>query len=222
MSFEMSFEGLSHGGFVNSEAYQTLQDGLTFNEITPDLLQDISKNIMDTFGYVCPDIYQTNILEGQFFNNAAMETIFSEGQVIDENLLYDQNFIWHIGQQYGVDAVSGVIAHEMGHQITNVVYTGAEVELSNWHNELCADYISGIVTRLADLSPDAMHGFYAGEAWMPSESHPAGGLRTEAFDKGYEWASHSMNNTFAEFILDSPSTIQNLLEENVVNYFTTY
>lgn len=211
MSSDIYFTGLDNGEAFQTEAYQAWQDGIAFSEITPELIHDLSQDIKNTN----LEVFQTNIWEGEFFNNAAM---LKE----EPALLYDQNLLWHVGQQYGIDAISGILAHEVGHHIVNSVFNHSNIELSSWQNELCADYISGVVSGLSGLSPEGMHNFYAGDAWEPCDTHPAGGLRAEAFDKGIEWAANPSHQTFSEFLIQSPSELREMLQNDILNVFTSY
>ncbi|MFZ5965716.1 MAG: hypothetical protein ACOYVK_00865 [Bacillota bacterium] len=222
MDFAVNFTGLTHGEFIHSDVYQQLADGVSYGEITPELMGDISHNIMETFGKICPDVYETLIQDGQYFDNMAMETWYHGSEIVDNNLLYNTDFVYDLGKQYGADAIVGAISHEMGHQMVNQIFYASDNQLSDWQQELCADYIAGISSGLADLSPDSMCDFYSESANEPSESHPNGDLRIEAFTKGYEWASNCLNHTFADFIVPNTTTLKEMLLHDVILPYSDY
>ena len=184
-------------------------DGAAYSEITPEAILSISEKIMDTFGE-----YGMRVIQEPGTYNALMTT----GG--DPHLNYDQNFLWSVGEQYGTDAISGIVAHEIGHQVVDDLFTGSDIHLSNWQHELCADYISGVVSQLNGLSPDAMHHFYSEYlVAYGGNSHPVGGLRSEAFDKGVDWASNQTNAVFSEFMLQNHYELSEMLQHDVLNAF---
>jgi hypothetical protein len=195
---------------LHSPGYHSWQDGVTYNEISPDTIQQLSETFMNAFGEYGIEVFDEN---GIF--NASM-SLGGDGV-----LTYDPNLLWSVGENFGADAISGVLAHEVGHHMVEQVFGDHALEITSWQHELCADYIAGIVTQLGGMSPEAMHKFYSDFNISPINDmeHPAGGLRSEAFDAGIEWAENNHNAIFSEFLLKDKSVLMDMFETDVLNHF---
>ncbi|MCL2659931.1 MAG: hypothetical protein FWD64_05365 [Acidobacteriaceae bacterium] len=202
-----SYDAPLVGGLVGSDVfhspeYLALQDGVALKEITPHLIDSLAETMMGAFGMHGVEVIQDY---GEF--NAGMQP----GS--DAVLSYDPNFLWSMGQQFGPDAIVGIVAHEVGHHIADNYLSADATSLDR---EQCADCISGVLTRMYGLSPDAMDGFYANMiVAVGGDDHPLGGIRSDAFHQGYDWASDERNQVFSHFLLQDPQNLAQMLAENL-------
>jgi len=206
-----NFDGFAGDNLLCDSSQQVISDSFDFNDLTPQLMQDITNDVANLFGRVCPDAFEIPV-----FNNMAMYSTLGEGLPIDNDLLYNPNFMWHIANEYGNETIFGVIAHELGHQINNEIVLQSGVEIDSWQNELCSDFLSGVYMRLANMDCNGMSEFFSKEAWEESESHPGGAMRSEAFMSGYNWAD---NNVFAQFEIKGNYPLVDVLKENILNKY---
>lgn len=183
----------------NSLLHDSWLDGISYREITPEVIQDISSKMMELFGRYEIDIYQRI-----GYNNASM-TLGEEA-----NLSYDPNLLWSLSKQYGADAVIGVLAHEIGHHIVETTAGFGEI-ISDWHHEFCADYISGVIGDLYGVDQSVIDRMYSDGVFSPASlSHPNGGLRAEAYDMGAQWSQDSANGVFYEFLLKNNYELESM------------
>lgn len=176
------------------------QDGVRYDEITPENMSAMADQIMSLFVKYGVDTHEINGGENVFMSLDHPE--FS----------YDPNLMWTLGQRYGADAITGITGHEIGHHIVETNLAD-DINVTDWQHELCADYISGIVSQLNGVDHEVMHNMYADPGFAPaSDTHPSGGLRSQAYDMGVEWAQNSSNSVFHEFLLTNESQLESMFQ----------
>lgn len=173
-AFSPSFTGLSDGGLQGSGTYQSWLDGLSRDEIQESAIRVVASEIAEEFGMATPGIVDTPL--------APNMEMFSVSNGI---LRYNEDFVIELSDSTGADAVIGVIAHEMGHKLTDEII--GNQNLTNWQQELCADTIAGVSLARAGMDPEGLEEFFRTQCGEGSDSHPHAQLRIEYLMKGYEW-----------------------------------
>lgn len=196
---------------MNSDSNFDSNFDFDFHNFSQDTMHDITMDVTDVLGKLCPEVHDIPI-----FNNMAIVSSETGNALLQNDLLYNQNFIWHIGQEYGNETIFGVVAHEIGHEITNQLSYTNDWVLSDHQKELCSDFISGAFMKMSNLNPQGMEDFFSKEAWQESESHPGGLNRIGAFEAGYQWASEDV---FSAFEIRDSHSIQDILTSNVIDVF---
>lgn len=166
------------------------------NGLTIDDLKKVM-NEMSASLYQKPlDIYESTQANMSWNANHSYEWIRSNMDWCREmSLKYGSN-----------DLVSCVGAHEIGHGVTNKLDRTQGWKLTDWHHELCADFIAGAISFREHLNPDVAREFYMNDAICPCTSHPDGITRVGAFTVGYDWAKthlgeyENIERVFNDFI----------------------
>ena len=133
----------------------------------------------------------------QFTMNAAINTYYRQSY-------YGKHFMYMAAAQYGYPIIFGIVAHEVGHLINRYTLQTLDtrvaggssmlVQTSEAHpkwDELCADYLSGIVLAkaLPRLSQKPIIEFLRGT--QPDADHPHGFWRVMAVEMGYQWGCNN-------------------------------
>jgi hypothetical protein len=193
---------------INDSIHKMLSPQFDFSSLDDSIMQEAVNGIASVFGNVHPEVQEI-----PYFNNMAMQSIHIPDVISHDSLLYNDNFMWHISNAYGNEAVIGIMAHEVGHALTNHFEENNGWQLDNWQKELCADYISGIYTRMAGIDPDPMINSFRDECWPEDVTHPGGLIREKVFEEGYNLASHDPFLTFE--IHD----LHGILQHNIVDQY---
>ena len=180
--------------------------------------QDIVNNIADMFGYahnairvqvdgndvasVWNDSNQNQqIDDGELSLHFTMNASMNSYQRVS---VYGKNFMYYNACKYGYPLIFGVAAHEVGHLVGHHAMDVLETKIMNglpalvitqrmhpYWDELCADYLSGIVLAKAipplDGTPQKEYLATAKAGPM----HPDGYLRCLAFQIGYQWGRNN-------------------------------
>lgn len=152
----------------------------------------------------------------QFSMNAAINT-YSRAS------FYGAHFMHHTATQYGYPVIFGIVAHEIGHLINRYTMATLETQIvggqsvlmqtsqlqAHW-DELCADYLAGIVLSKASprLSQNPMI-----ESLRYSQSdadHPDGFWRVYAIEMGHQWGCGN-SPALASRILTNTQYVRQLL-----------
>lgn len=99
-------------------------------------------------------------------------------------IVYSPQFLTGVNNQFGEDAIVGIIAHEYGHAIDAV--TPATWMNGSWGRELRADAWAGCALARDGLSPNALQSALSALFAYPSYDHPGANLRLPAIQAGYE------------------------------------
>ena len=160
----------------------------------------------------------------RFTMNASMSPYSRES-------LYGKHFMYTHAQEYGTPFIFGVIAHEVGHLVNHYAMNALENRLVNgisclvevqrlaarW-DELCADYLSGVVLAQAQprLSHEPIKNFFRGTT--ADEAHPDGIWRMYAVEMGYQWGASKSPMLASRILCDRDQTRQ-LLTSFVQGYY---
>lgn len=118
--------------------------------------------------------------------------------------------------EYGIDFVKGVFAHEMGHYMFDRL--GMRDRYDVISNEACADFLSGLYAGSKELDPDGMTAFLSGLPDDPDGNYPSGAERAALFNAGYEMAQNYVWKDF-QSILNDPNFDLAGTVENVANSY---
>lgn len=192
----ISFKSLNDLRVLKSDAYQSLEDGADICEITQKLIGEISNEAARVFG-LDPITVEKHWLDIEWvpwpkvslFNNVG---IFSSSG----KLQFSPMFLTTMINMYGSSVLVGILAHEVGHRMVYLWLTSQSVRLNAWENEYCADYIAGLLIRLAQCDPNGMKAFYQEICKGGSSTHPPGKYRVLAFQCGYEMIDHHSRTVF--------------------------
>ena len=160
----------------------------------------------------------------QFTMNASINTYHRES-------LYGKYFMYTTAAQYGYPVIFGIAAHEVGHLINRYVTAVTETriirgmpylvetqKLNDRWDELCADYLSGIVLAKAmpRLSQEPIKRFLAGTE--ADEMHPDGFWRVYAVEMGYQWGCVNSPMLTSRILTDKES-LRQLLSSFCQTYY---
>lgn len=193
---------------INDSIHKMLSPQFDFSSLDDSTMQEAVNGIASVFGGVYPDVQEV-----PYFNNMAMNSIHIPDIIDHDSLLYNDNFMWHISNTYGNEAVIGIMAHEVGHAVTNQFAENNGWQLDNWQKELCADYISGIYSRMAGIDPNPMLHSFQDDGWPEDITHPGGLIREKVFEEGYNLANNDPFLTFEVHDLHS------ILQQNIINQY---
>lgn len=146
--------------------------------------------------------------------------------------IYGRNFMYLYAKQYGYPLIFGVAAHEVGHLVAHQATDVLESRLLGgrpaltvtgmlhpYWDELCADYLSGIVLSKANppMDPNPQIEFLSAAKAGPE--HPDGYLRRLAFETGYQWGK---NNPPAQTsaIISRIDSLRQLLQSFCTGYYS--
>lgn len=171
---EISFsESIANKSMERNPTYEKWEDGLTAKELPKGELEKIANSILRIFSNDHIEVHQQYLNDfwsvlrsGKLsFNNAAMD-------IVNGRLVQNPKFLAELGNRAGREAVISVLAHEVGHReielvgyrILNEDDHGKHKLDNTWitrkEHEMCADYLAGLVTRLAGLPSKGMEAFF--------------------------------------------------------------
>ena len=160
------------------------------------------------------DIPEPDELAMQFTMNASM-------QAYQRVSKYGKNFMFYVALKYGYPIIFGIVAHEIGHLITSNALDTLETHIVNgrpalvrtrsvysYWDELCADYLAGIV--LAQANPPLDHTPYKTflHSTKASSTHPDGLWRVNAVEKGYLFGKKHPHHVTTETMSQTESQKQ--------------
>lgn len=196
MSMNISFRGLNDRRVLESDAFHALEDGADIREVTKKLVADVSNEAAQVFGYDRITVQNRWLLikwDPQFraslYYNAGIYS--APGHMVVNPL-----FLADIINKYGADAFVGVLCHEIGHRQVYLIFQKNGFEVNNWENEYCADYVAGLLLRLANCDPNGMFRILGELCAQSSDSHPAGKNRQVAFRQGYQLVDRHRETVF--------------------------
>lgn len=183
---------VSFGGRMIDE---TLNPDFDPAQLTPDYLHGLLDEITDS-------VYKPSLdLTTEPIGNASWNLAQGHEWI-------NVNYGWLAKQvnQHGTGVINVFLGHEVGHSLVQEITEQENwSDISDWHHELGADFVAGVVVAREGIDPEiARHFLCQDEALYPCVSHPDGILRTGAMMKGYDWATEHFANV-------TPTT--NLVEE---------
>lgn len=172
----LSFTGLLDKGLVESEAFSSWEDGISVSELSPARIQEVANNIAEEFSQAFPEI-KHDFLRGGFATSLKDNgTIFYD---VADILVNDAN-------GFGGNNVVGSVAHEVGHNIVERVFSNTEDPLSVLEHEIGADYIEGMVFGMTGIDPSEKYAFLRSLGGSSPNYLPVEG-RIEVINKGLKW-----------------------------------
>ena len=160
----------------------------------------------------------------QFTMNAAINTY-------SRTSYYGKHFMYYNALQYGYPVIFGIVAHEIGHLINRYAMTTLETqiiggesvlvqtsELDPRWDELCADYLAGIVLAKAmpRLSQEPLIQCLRNS--QADSEHPDGFWRVYAIEMGYQWGCNN-SPMLTSRILSDTRQIRQLLQSFCQLYY---
>ncbi len=168
---EVSFTSLANGRLKNNENYLKWKDGIDVGEVDEDWIEELANEISAIYGN---DNITATTESG--LNNVMIHTYIGK-------MIYDPNFFQEVGNQYGMDNILGIIAHEVGHRVVHNIGLGDKITC--YENEACADYIAGLTARLCQLNSKHTIGWYDTLPIISDDwHHPGKFVRMEVFTRG--------------------------------------
>lgn len=159
----------------------------------------------------------------QFTMNAAINTYQRESY-------YGKYFMYTTAVEYGYPVIFGIAAHEVGHLMNRYAMAQTETriirgapflvetqKLDDRWDELCADYLSGIVLAKAvpRLDQEPLKRFLAGT--QADAMHPDGFWRVFAVEMGYQWGCANSPMLTSRILSD-----RNSLRQLLISFFQNY
>lgn len=159
----------------------------------------------------------------QFTMNASINTYSRESN-------YGKYYLYSKAMEYGYPVIFGIAAHEVGHLVNRYLMTEFETKiiggtpcmtevkkLNDRWDELCADYLAGIVLASATPRLDAEPMRQLLFPLKAGETHPDGFWRVFAFDMGYQWGcAHS------PILKNQVLTNSGNLKQLLISFFTNF
>ena len=159
----------------------------------------------------------------RFTMNAAINTYRRESY-------YGKYFMYTTAAQYGYPVIFGIAAHEVGHLMNRYALNTTQTQIlrgvpclvetrkvnDRW-DELCADYLSGVVLAKAvpRLDQEPIKNFLAGT--QADAMHPDGFWRVMAVEMGYRWGCAN-SPMLTSRILSDRNSLGQLLRSFFENY----
>ena len=221
----ISFTGLNDGRVFNRPDYIQWKDGIHVKEVTKNLIGTLAQQIALIFGY------DTITVKSQWFavawdDGLTVTPVNAAMYYVQGRLVFNTRFIAHAGNTCGIDAVTGILAHEVGHRLVYLTILSKGEQLSAHENELCADFIAGLVLRLSRRNVEHMKRCYATICRQGSSSHPDGQVRIGSLQHGYTWVDRDPRGVFmrvSEFVgsvqpqdIFKPEVVREMLMNEVV------
>lgn len=196
MSFAISFKGLNDLRTLNSDAYHALDDGADIREITRQLVEEISNEAARIFGYDRITV-RDKWFQIEWDLSRSVSVFYNAGiYSAVGKLVYSPVFLADVVNRFGKEALVGVLGHEVGHRMVYLLLIQKGDRIGNWQNELCADYIAGLLLRLGQCSSQGMLRFYREACAEGGRNHPPGAVRTVYFMKGYRMIDQERATVF--------------------------
>lgn len=180
--------------------------------------QYIVNNIADMFGYAPGTIQvrvEENDVEAHWLDRNKNDLV-DEGEVCfsfvmnaqmniyQRESIYGKHFMYLNAKKYGYPVIFAIAAHEVAHLVAHRATDVLESRLikgipaltvtSTMHlywDELCADYLSGVVMGKANPPFDPAPQAEFLRQTKASSTHPDGQLRAQAFLIGYQWGKNN-------------------------------
>jgi len=145
----------------------------------------------------------------QFTMNASINTYYRQSY-------YGKHFMYMAAAQYGYPIIFGIVAHEVGHLINRYTLQTLDTRIAGGRSmlvqtsevqpkwdELCADYLAGIVLAkaLPRLSQKPIKEFLRGT--LPDADHPHGFWRVMAVEMGYQWGCNNSPALTSRILTDT-------------------
>lgn len=231
----ISFGKLSDRGVLDkSKIYQNYKD---IKHFTNKNFQYIVDNIADMYGYkhgiITADVEEKDYVLAQNQKNDLLEFRFTMNAQINTYMrtsCYGKHFMHYAAQKYGYPAIFGIVAHEIGHLVTNNALNVMATKIINgqpalvvtksvncYWDELCSDYLAGITLSKASpkLSEEPLCEFLKNTEG--GKEHPDGYWRVLAVKIGCQWGINN-SQILTNMILSQTDKQQNLL----INFQKSY
>ncbi len=205
-SSNISFTGLTDNGLAFSTTYRSWLDGVDPDEVTTEDISTIAEHITDEFRQACPAVVQDP------------NSGFAMFPVENGILFYDVGSTVKDAKTYGADQIVGAVGHEIGHNITEKIFTENGFELTNIQHEMCADYLAGISLGLAGLSPEGLCEFLR-DYNIETEDYPSSEIRMEIIQKGFDYANNPARQVLSPILFPNMDFMRNVLTENVLDVY---
>lgn len=244
-STNISFGRLYDPGVLPKSPFSGEQ--IKYKYFTNKNFQYITDNIVDIFGFPKGTV-QVSVIDkdlGIGWHDKNQDGKIDLGEiclrytmngaicVYTRESFYGKHFMYDKAKEFGNPFVFGVIAHEVGHLVNNHTMTKLEkkqvgknvcfltetqVMDARW-DELCADYLAGIVLAKAvpRISPEPFKRFIKGT--VADKEHPDGIWREIAIEMGYQWGCANATNLLKTYSLMDQNFVRNLLISFVQNYY---
>ena len=208
-SNSISFTGLLDRGMERSDAYRSWVDGVNPLEIMPDDIGEVASHIAEEFSQAIPEIKHDWFSGGFATVTSGSGTIYYDGVSIIKDSL----------SGYGAGNIVGSIAHEMGHNIVDRVFSDGGI--SRLEHEIGADYMEGVVFGMTDVDPTEKF------KWLrinnsASDDYLSADGRIDVIEEGIEWGKNlrhaKMNDP--EFSVDAGE--QTVLFDRLKNVMEKY
>jgi len=145
---------------------------------TPDAME-LAGRVNTAIKTICsPNCPETAVFRNTTAANLML--VVDSGQA---KLIYGPQFFATVYEHYGDGAILGIIAHEMGHALDDVM--GAAWVQKTWSPELRADSWAGCTLARIDLNPGDLEASLAALAKYPAPGHPAWNVRLPILRTGY-------------------------------------
>ena len=159
----------------------------------------------------------------RFVMNAAINTY-------NRRSFYGKHYMYNAAMQHGYPVIFGIAAHEVGHLINRYVmykldtkfigtsqYLVETEKLNDRWDELCADYLAGVVLAKAmpRLNHEPLKDFLSGT--KGDEAHSDGFWRVFAVEMGYQWGCYN-DPVMTSQILSNKESLRQLL----VSFYQAY
>ena len=160
----------------------------------------------------------------QFAMNAAINTY-------TRTSYYEKHFMYYTADRYGYPAIFGIAAHEVGHLICRYAMSALETKFiggdavlvqtsaldPRW-DELCSDYLSGIVLAKAVPRLNQNPLIECLRNSRADDDHPDGFWRVYAIEMGYQWGCNN-SPALTSRILSDALQIRQLLQSFCQLYY---
>lgn len=136
---------------------------------------------------LCP---QHSCGDGALFENPslganAVAFVRTRGGQRRVKIVYSRAFLNALSDRFGAGASFGVLAHEVGHQVTAAKGLRGAGDHS-WDEELRADYLAGCALGRTARPPSELKQALSALAAVATPSHPSFKLRHAAVERGYK------------------------------------
>ncbi|MBP3693880.1 MAG: hypothetical protein J6J31_05535 [Thermoguttaceae bacterium] len=139
-------------------------------------------------------LYEPSLMLSNFPDGNAAWYRYGDQEWINVNFDWMRDAV----AKHGDGVLVSVLGHEFGHHYVENIANAQGWEITSWHHELGADFISGVIAAREGVDPDAISHFMRNDAICPSESHPDGYSRTGAAMQGYLWGKENLGEFTAQ------------------------
>lgn len=194
--YQVSFGRISDQRVFESNDYQKWNDGVSIEEVTTSLIGVLTDEIGMMFGY---DRYTVakKWLYLEWENGPVVKSFFNAAMYYRSgHLVFNTRFFVYLANTCGVDVIVGILAHEIGHRLVYLSLQRSGRQIDDMANELCADFIAGLILRLSGRDLKPMQRLFTGLAADGGPHHPNGRDRIRAMEKGYTWIDRDRRGVF--------------------------